>query len=397
MTVQRRLDQIYSDVIKLVDRNELWSLSGELVKRPSPNPPGEVSEVSSFVQEYMTRAGVETRLEEVSPGRPNVYCVLRGSEQKPVLMLNGHMDVVPVGEGWTMDPFGGQIVGDRLYGRGAADMKAGLAAIMVAMKSMALAGTKLRGTLLLSAVVDEEQGETGTRKMMDSGITSTFAIVGEPTSLSTVIASKGDVYYEITTVGKAAHSSTPSEGINAIDKMADVIGAIRNLSREFEARQHRLLGSPTISVGTIEGGTATNVVPSLCKATVDRRTLPGETAEEGKRQLESIISNLKQKDPQLEARVRTVMEAYPMEVPEDSLIVQTAREATKHVLGHDTGVVGMQGATDAQLLYNVAQIPSVILGPGALSQAHRPNEYVPLSEVLDAAKIYARIALSLLL
>jgi acetylornithine deacetylase/succinyl-diaminopimelate desuccinylase-like protein len=276
-------------------------------------------------------------------------------------------------------------------------MKAGLAAMMVAMKSIALSRINLRGSLFLSAVVDEEQAETGTKRMLESGIRSDFAVVGEPTGLKTVRASKGDVYYEITTSGKAAHSSTPSEGISAIVKMAKIVEAINGLSRRLEAKKHKLLGSPTLSVGMIEGGTATNVVPSLCKAMVDRRTLPGETAENGKKQLESLIANLRKKDRQLQAQVRTVMEAAPMEVPENSTIVKAARKATEHVLGHDTGVTGMPGATDAQLLYNMARIPSVILGPGDSSQAHKPNEHVSLSEVLEASRIYAWLALSLLL
>jgi len=397
MTTPEGLEQAYRSVVKLIDRDELSSLTSQLIRAQSPNPPGEVREVSSLVYDYMTRTGIEARLDEASPNRPNVYCVLNGSEKKPVLMFNGHMDVVPAGDGWTMDPFGGQIVGDKLYGRGATDMKAGLAAMMIAMKSIALAKVNLRGNLFLSAVVDEEQAETGTKRMLESGIRSDFAVVGEPTGLKTVRSSKGDVYYEITTSGKAAHSSTPSEGISAITKMAKIVEAINDLSRRLEAKKHKLLGFPTFSVGMIEGGTATNVVPSFCKAMVDRRTLPGETAEDGKKQLESLIANLRKKDRQLRARVRTIMEAAPMEVPENSTIVQAARKATEHVLGHDTGVTGMQGATDAQLLYNVARIPSVILGPGDISQAHKPNEHVSLSEVLEASRIYARLALILLL
>jgi len=345
----------------------------------------------------MTQAGVEARLEDVHPARPNVYCVLRGSEDTPILMLNGHTDVVPAGEGWTTDPFGGAIESDRLYGRGAADMKGGLAAMMVAMKSLAFAKVGLRGTLIFSAVVDEEQAESGTRRMLESGIKSDFAVVGEPTNLRVASASKGDVYYEITTTGRSAHSSTPGLGTNAISKMADIIEAINGLSKELEAKKHELLGFPTHSVGTIEGGTATNVVPSICRVTVDRRTLPGESGADGKAELESLIERLRKKDPKLRAEVRTLMEASPMEVPSDHPFVQTAREAVRHVLGSDRGLVGLSGATDAQLLYNLSKIPSVILGPGELSQAHQPDENVSLSEVAEAAKIYTRLALSLLL
>ncbi len=395
-TAERR-DQAYREAIKLIDLDELASLASHLVKNPSPNPPGQESGVASLIQGYMAQAGFETTLEDAYPGRPNVYSILRGSEEKPVLMLNGHMDVVPPGEGWTIEPFGGKIESGRLFGRGAADMKGGLSAMMVAMKSIALAKVELRGTLIFSAVVDEEQAEGGTKRMLESGIKSDFAVVGEPTGLRIASSSKGDVYYEITTLGKSAHSSTPELGTNAISKMAHIIEGINRLSKDLKTRKHGLLGNPTYSVGTIDGGTTTNVVPSRCKVTVDRRTLPGESAEDGKAELESMIKNLQGKDPELRAHVRMLVEASPMEVPPNHPFVLTAREAVRHVLGSDKGLIGLSGATDAQLLYNVAKIPSVVLGPGELSQAHRPDESVSLSEIAEAARIYVWLALSVLL
>jgi acetylornithine deacetylase/succinyl-diaminopimelate desuccinylase family protein len=395
--MSERCDQVYREAVKLIDFDEVASLASELVKIPSPNPPGEESEVASLIQRHLTQSQVETTLEEVCHGRPNIYGILRGTEEKPVLMFNGHMDVVPAGAGWTVEPFGGKIENGRLFGRGAADTKGGLAAMMKAMRSIVLTKAELRGTLIFAAVVDEEQAESGTRKMLESGVRSDFAVVAEPTGLRVASSSKGDVYYEITTSGRSAHSATPELGVNAISGMAHVIKGIDKLAEDLRAKKHELLGNPTYSVGIIEGGTATNVVPSYCKVTVDRRTLPGESAKDGEKELVSLINGLRQNDPTLQASVRTLMEASPMEVPSNHPFVLAAREAVRHVLGSERGRVGLSGATDAQLLYNVANIPSVILGPGEFSQAHQADESVLLSEVVEAAKIYMRLALSVLL
>jgi acetylornithine deacetylase/succinyl-diaminopimelate desuccinylase family protein len=395
--MSERCDQVYREAVKLIDFDEVASLASELVKIPSPNPPGEESEVASLIQRHLTQSQVETTLEEVCPGRPNIYGILRGTEEKPVLMFNGHMDVVPAGAGWTVEPFGGKIENGRLFGRGAADTKGGLAAMMTAMRSIVLTKAELRGTLIFAAVVDEEQAESGTRKMLESGVRSDFAVVAEPTGLRVASSSKGDVYYEITTSGRSAHSSTPELGVNAISGMAHIIKGIDKLAEDLRAKKHELLGNPTYSVGMIEGGTATNVVPSYCKATVDRRTLPGESGKDGEKELVSMISGLRKMDPTLQASVRTLMEASPMEVPSNHPFVLAAREAVRHVLGSERGLVGLSGATDAQLLYNVANIPSVILGPGEFSQAHQADESVLLSEIVEAAKIYMRLALSVLL
>jgi acetylornithine deacetylase/succinyl-diaminopimelate desuccinylase-like protein len=221
--------------------------------------------------------------------------------------------------------------------------------------------------------------------------------VGEPTRLGICTAHKGDVAYEVTTSGKAAHASVLHEGINAIYKMKKIIDAIEKLDEELEARKkHPLLGTSTMSVGTIEGGTIPAAVPASCKIKVDRRLLPSEDAEMGKRELEGLIDNLRKQDPDLVARVRVVVDAPPMETRQDEAIVTVLRDAVVKVTGADPGITGVPYTTDGAILVKNGGIPTVIFGPGDIRQAHQPNECIPVDEMVTATKIYALTALELL-
>lgn len=389
-------DSLWKDVLGRIDDRFIIELARDMIKIPSVNPPGGEGEVAAFLSSKMEEIGLKVRGEEVFPGRPNIYGVIGGKRGHPILNLNGHLDVVPPGKGWSMDPHGGIVRDGRLYGRGACDMKAGIAAMVGAAKAILDAGAELEGDLLISAVVDEEAEEAGIKHMVEKGIRSDYAVVGEPTEMEICIACKGDIYYEIVTEGLSAHASVPKEGINAIYKMMKIIDAIKAFSTKLEGRRHSLLTPPTINVGTIEGGTITSAVPAHCRITVDRRILPNETPEGGKRELEALIEDLRREDPELKARVSILMEALPMEVSEDEEIFKTMQEAIEEVLGYRPSPKGFTAVCDAQVLVNQAKTPTVIFGPGSISQAHKPDEYVEIDQVIDAAKIYAMTALNLL-
>lgn len=392
--MERKLwDRKLRDALDLYS-SEVVALSQEMVRIPSIS--GEEEKLALFVAGKLKEYGLEVTVDEVLPGRPNVYGVLRGKIGKPILMYNGHTDVVPPGEGWTDDPYSGVLRAGRIFGRGSADMKGPLASMMIAAKALKGAGVELRGNLVITAVIAEEENQMGTRRVVDGPIKGEFAIVGEPTRLNVCTAHKGDVAYEITTIGKAVHASVLHEGINAIYKMKEVIDSIEKFAVELEKRKrHPLLGPSTISVGTIEGGTIPAAVPAFCKIKLDRRLLPGEDAETGKKELESLIDSLKERDPDLVADVRTIVEVPPMETRQDHAIVRTIREVVLEVTGRDPGIEGVPYTTDGAILVKKG-IPTVIFGPGDIKQAHQPDEWISVDEMVTATRIYAQTALQLL-
>ena len=382
-------------MLKQVKQEAVVRVLQELVRASSVNPPGNEEKVSNVMARMMKDIGLSVTQEEFQPGRFNTYGVLAGRNARPILLLNGHVDVVPPGEGWSVDPFSGVIKDGRLYGRGSSDMKGGLAAMIVAAKALIDSGSRLGGSLMIMGAADEEVNMLGTKHFLRIGGRADFAIVGEPTDLHLCTASKGDVYYEITTIGKAAHASVPEQGINAIYKMQKAIEGIKNLNEKLRLRVHPLLGSPTLTVGTIEGGTITCAVPGSCKITIDRRTLPSENAEAGRKELQTMLDGLSKEDAEFKAELEVTVDAPPMEVSENEPVVSVTKDAVKAVMGVDRKIEGFSAVSDASNLVN-AGIPSVVLGPGSLNMAHTVDESIPISEVTLAAQIYAAVAIRLL-
>jgi succinyl-diaminopimelate desuccinylase len=386
----------HSDVPVEVDKNETTKLLAELVRIPSINPTGTEARVAQFIYDWSRKNGLKAELDEKLPGRPNVYVTLKGSKQKPRLLFNGHLDVVPVGAGWKHDPFGAEIEGDRLYGRGSSDMKAGLASALVAAKTIADSGVALNGELVIDGVIDEEGPGRGTVQALKRGIPSQYGVVCEPTRLQIVTASKGAVDFELTVTGRAAHSSTPHEGLNAIYKMKEVIDGIQRYSRSLNKKSHKLLGHPTVSVDIIEGGVSTWIVPESCKITVDRRTLPGESVAAVTAEIETLVAKMRKDDPALAMGLHFFQKDTSSEISADEEIVHVFQKECASVLKRRVGITGLTGTTDARFMINDYKIPTVIFGPGDLSTAHKPDEFASLTEVHKAAQIYAGVALSLL-
>lgn len=370
-----------------------------MVQIPSANPPGNEKLLAEFIYDWSRAHGLDAELDERTKGRPNVYVYLKGSSKKKnKLLFNGHMDVVPEGGGWKYPAFEGRVVDDRLYGRGACDMKAGLAAALIAAKTVGQSSDRLEGDLLVEAVIDEEGPGKGTKQTLERGLVADNAIVCEPTSLKVATASKGEFDIEIKVVGKAAHSSVPEKGVNAIYKTVDIVQEIRRYAESLKdsQRRHPLLDYPTISVDIIEGGSSPWVIPESCRIVVDRRTLPGERRESVREEIDLLIERLKMKDPDLVVSMNEIQCDLASEISRDERIVKTISEEYESVTGLPAEISGLTGTTDARFLINDLHIPAVIFGPGDLALAHRPDEYVPLSEYFDAAQIYTGIALRLL-
>jgi acetylornithine deacetylase/succinyl-diaminopimelate desuccinylase family protein len=383
-------------LLEAVEREEILKLTQELVAIPSPNPPGKEKDVALYLTDLFREMGLKVEMKEVCPDRPNVIAVWDSGRAGPTVMLNGHMDVVPPGDGWTVEPYSGKIVDGRLYGRGSTDMKGGVAAMIMALKAVRDSGLEVTGRVILAAVVGEEVDQAGIRKLVEDGIEADCAIITEPTNLKPVIAHQGDLHYRITTIGKAAHSSMPHLGVNAIEKMCMVIKGLHDVKEGLVEKSHPLLGQPTLSVGTIEGGLDTCVVPSGCTITVDRRVNPGEPIKEADRELEEMLDRLRGSDPQLRVELSRFLTAPAMEMSPRENVALSIRRATEAVTGKDPGFHGLPGTCDANYLVNVAGIPTVIFGPGPGSVAHQPDEYVEIEKLVETTQILALALFDLL-
>jgi acetylornithine deacetylase/succinyl-diaminopimelate desuccinylase family protein len=401
--------RLLEKVMSHVDENFILKVARELIAFKTVNPPGDEEEAARYVAGLMEAEGLRTSLQFVKAGRPNAIgelCAPLG-ERLPTLLLNGHLDVVPPGDGWRTDPFEAIVRNGRLYGRGAADMKGGLASILGAVRALARAGAEeaFKGCLRVAAVVDEERGGTGTRFLLeDPALKKTSstkpymaAVVCEPTNLEVQTCHKGTLFFSITVYGRSAHGSQPERGINAIYGMMEVIQALRHLHSELrEKRRHPLLGTPSLNVGTIHGGTVTNAVPDKCVITVDTRLIPGEKVEDRIAEIEAFLEGVRKANPQMRFALDRILSVEPAETPPEADVVTALLEAQEYVLGSRKPISGFEACCDASSLVNLAKIPTAIFGPGSLQEAHTANEFVEISQLSAAAKCYAFLALRLL-
>jgi acetylornithine deacetylase/succinyl-diaminopimelate desuccinylase family protein len=304
---------------------------------------------------------------------------------------------MPLSGEWSHDPHGGVIRDGRLYGRGAADMKGGLAAMAVAAATLARAQISLNGSLVLAAVIDEERGSLGTRRLVADGIEADYAVISEPTSNAPVVVSNGQLDFEFIVRGRSGHGSTPSSGRNAIYDGLRLVQALQDLAEaNFAQRCHPLVGPPSISIGTFNGGVQTSVIPDHCRITLDRRVVPGETLESAIDEIRTLLGHMRREDPELDVEMDVFVSVEPVTIAEDAPVVEAMRWAARQVRGADPGVAGLRATTDAALLSHAAGIPTLIMGPGSIDQAHRANEYVPVTDLIDAARIFALGAARLL-
>lgn len=374
-----------------VPQDELLQVLGDLVTINSINPdlvPGASGEgeVAAFIARWLEAAGLEVHRHEVRPGRPNVVGIARGTGGGKTLILNGHTDTV--GVAGMDEPFRAHRAGDRLYGRGAYDMKAGLAACMVA--TAAARELNLRGDVIFSAVIDEEYAGLGTVDLAQR-YRADAAIIAEPTELELIVAHKGFVWLEVETHGVAAHGSRPELGVDAIAKMGHFLVALEQHGLELLARPtHPRLGSGSIHASLIQGGQELSSYPERCVLSVERRTLPGETPEVVEAQLLALVERIQKGDPAFRATVRRLLDCPPMATPEDAPIVRTLLDAATQVLPQTPPLAGAPYWTDAATL-TAAGIPTILFGPVGAG-AHAVEEWVDLPSVAACAEIYLAVA-----
>ena len=382
---------IPSDVLSCIDAKQVAALTADLVKIETVNPPGNERRICEFIASWLGKRGIEASLLEEVPGRTNVQAAIECDGQGgKVLVLNGHTDVVPVGNEWTRDPFGGETENGKVYGRGAADMKGGVAAMMVAAASVHRFRHSLSGKLILQAVADEEVGTPiGTGFLVRRGLKADLAIVGEPTGLDVCVCHKGVIRFDVTTFGKSAHSSVPWEGKSAIVGMTRIIDAFQEYGRVIASRRkHPLLKSPTVNVGLIQGGVAVNFVPDKCRIVAERRLVPPETVDETMEEVRSLVAKAA-KSAGVGHELTFNSKSMTSDASKETAKVRVVLEAARAVLGKRVNAAGFLATCDARFLSNDAKIPSLIFGPGSLAKVHAPDEYVEVRELEAAAKVYA--------
>jgi acetylornithine deacetylase len=365
-------------------------LLARLVAIDSVNPalvPGGAgeAEIAAFVAAWLSEHGLDVTVDEPIPGRPSVVGVARGTGGGRSLMLNAHLDTVTVD---GMDRPHEAVVRDgRLYARGAYDMKGGLAAIMVAGAAATREG--LGGDVIVTAVADEEHSSEGVQSVLRRWHADA-CIVTEPTHLRACVAHRGFVWAQLETRGRAAHGSRPDLGVDAIAGMAPALAGIGALQRRLEARPHPLLGAASLHASLIAGGQELSSYPERCVLDIERRTLPGESAQDVERELQELLALASAADPRLATELRMGLVREPFEVDPSADIVTAVRAAATGTLGTEPEIVGHSAWMDAAFL-SAAGIPTVVFGPTG-EGAHAVEEHVELESVEQVAEIVTETA-----
>lgn len=381
---------------------EPLALLQELVRIPSPNPPGDTQAIARYIAEQMQQAGCQvTTL--ASPGKPEAVNVIATiGSGNPVIMLHAHIDTVPIAANeaarWKVDPYGAVVQDGKLYGKGSVDDKAPLAAMMIATMRAAAHPEGLKGTLVLVAAAEEEVGgQLGTRWLADNGHlpASDFIIVGEQTYNRVAVAHKGVMRATVRAVGHSVHATNPDRGVNAITAMAKAVLALDEYHRTLAGRVHPIVGAPTCNVGVIQGGSTANAVPDTCIVHLDRRMIPREDPEVVKAELRAVIERVDVAPAEL--TVSDFLFSNWFDSTVESPLASVFMNCVRDELQADPGPVGYLPGSDAKHLTGLMSGEMVIFGPGSYEVAHAFDEYVDLKEFDATTRILTRFIEQILL
>jgi len=375
-----------------IPRGDAVALARALIKIDSRNPtlapdsPGE-GECARFLASVLDDWGFSVGLLETGvPNRPNVVARI-GPNDAPALMPNGHLDVVGV-EGMVHEPFGAALRHGRIYGRGSGDMKAGVASMCAAAAAGACARSERQ--ILVTAVVDEEYESLGTRALLSAGVRAEAAIITEPTRLAICPAHRGFVWMDVAFKGRAAHGSRYDIGVDAITHAGLVLAELDKLEQTREAGpRHPLLGRGSLHASTISGGVGLSTYPEECRLAIERRTLPGESAEKAMKEITDAWAAVRASHLRLDARVTLTTAQLPSDVAVDSLIVERLSKALQREKV-PLRIEGLSAWTDAALL-NEAGVPTICFGPGDIALAHAAEEFVQVEEIEVATQVLTTV------
>jgi acetylornithine deacetylase ArgE len=377
---------------------EIRRLLSDLVALPSVNPMGrplhgpEIGEhqVTAYLEQFFTRLSIPSERQPVAPGRDNIVARCDSPGATRTLLLEAHQDTVPT-DRMIIDPFGASVEDGRLYGRGACDVKGGMAAMLLAFARIARDKPKGAANVIMACTVDEEYGTLGVRELVRRGLRADMAVVAEPTRLQIVNAHKGAVRWYLTAQGRSCHSSAPEQGVNAIYRMAGLLVAIEQYAEWLRTSPaDPRLGPPTLNVGRIDGGLSVNTVPDSCRIEIDRRFLPGEDPRVA---LEQFVAYLKKGTSGVAFECSQPWSAMPALSAEGSAeLVARLGRAIDDVLGSHE-VTAVPYGTDASTIASVG-VPTVVFGPGDVARAHTADEWVSINEVEEASEILYRLATS---
>lgn len=388
---KRTLADLEDAVLARIDQDEVIEFHRGLVRIPSINPPGECRDAIAYVEKPLREAGFETEIIHIDETQPNVIATYGPAGGKR-LLVNAHVDVVPTGEreAWKHDPFGAEIEDGKIYGRGAGDDKASVTAQVLAAIALQRSGIPLAGQLIVTEVADEENGGFhGAAIVSEKYPDPDWVIVGEQTLNRVCVGEKGAAGCVVTVHGKTAHGALPWEGANAIEGIAEVIVALRReLWPKLADRTHWAFKPSSGSVNMIEGGVKANVVPDRASIYVDRRTVPGETPEEARGEIEAIARQAIGNVPGCTVEITAPFPGKEAsEAPIDDPLVQAMLGANRR-LGGNTEPTGFSMGTDGRF-WQALGVPTIIYGPGDPATAHQPDEWVGIDEIMEATRAYA--------
>lgn len=382
-----RTGKLLAELIALPSVNPAFVPSAGTSARQARLPDSRFGEknVADFLMAVAARAGLEVELQQVLPGRSNVIArLLPPNKIRSTILLAPHLDTVNAADA----QFVPRVKNGRLHGRGACDTKGSVAAMLMALGELAVAKSRPRETeIVFAGLIDEEHAQAGSRAFATGGFKADLAIVGEPTKLQVVTAHKGSLWLELITRGRAAHGATPQLGKNAVHEMARIVDVLEtDYAARLRRRKHRLLGTATVNVGAICGGTQPNIVPDRCSIEIDRRMLPGETEAGIRREITALLRAKK-----LVASIAT-RKLGPAPALETNLKLPLVRHFLQSV--GQTKPVGVDYFCDAAVL-SAAGIPSVVFGPGDIAQAHTADEWISLASLERGKNLLVRFLNSL--
>ncbi|MEZ5100110.1 MAG: ArgE/DapE family deacylase [Thermoleophilia bacterium] len=377
----------------------LTDVLDSLVRTRSVNPGIYEEAMAARVAEWLEPTGAEVSFVDFEPGRRSVGAVLKGSGDGPTLVLNGHMDTVPIDDEslWRTSPFEPVVADGYMWGRGACDMKAGLTVQIGVAHLLARHRDRLRGTLVLHFAAGEECGEPGTLSLLQHGFVGDYGIVTEPTQLRVATAQRGLAFYRIRIRGRSIHASRAHLGLNPVTRLRPVLEVLERYDADVRAKPHPLLPGGSCTPTVVRAGVKENALADYCDLTLDRRLLPGETVEGELEELRRRLAAIREQDAEFEAEVSVIPHPFePAEIDPGSGFAARVLDVVAAVTGERGEVWGTPYSSDVRNLVNDAGIEAVTFGPGNVEECHCPNERVSLDDLANAALATAKVAVDLL-